>query len=215
MNPQNYNPDGTVKKGRKKWTNSSHYRRMQMEYASLCRRRAAALKQWQEVMANRIVSQCDTIYVEQMNFKALQRKAKTSVVKENGKHSRRKRFGRSLQSRAPAQFCCILERKITALGGRYLEVDTRSFRASQYDHAADTYTKKKLSRRHAIIDGHWVQRDLYSAFLLSNSASDLAHADRERCQKTFDHFLENHDACIAEIRNTKTKIPRSFGFRAA
>ena len=61
MNPQNYNPDGTVKKGRKKWTNSSHYRRMQMEYASLCRRRAAALKQWQEVMANRIVSQCDTI----------------------------------------------------------------------------------------------------------------------------------------------------------
>ena len=52
-------------------------------------------------------------------------------------------------------------------------------------------------------------------FLLSNSASDLAHADRERCQKTFDHFLENHDACIAAIRNTKTKIPRSFGFRAA
>ena len=72
-------------KGRKKWTNSSHYRRMQMEYASLCRRREAAMKQWQEVMANRIVSQCDTIYVEQMNFKALQRKAKTSVVKENGK----------------------------------------------------------------------------------------------------------------------------------
>ena len=215
MNPQNYNPDGTVKKGRKKWTNSSHYRRMQMEYASLCRRRAAALKQWQEVMANRIVSQCDIIYVEQMNFKALQRKAKTSAVKENGKHTRRKRFGKSLQSRAPAQFCCILERKITALGGRYLEVDTRSFRASQYDHTAGTYTKKKLSRRHATIDGHWVQRDLYSAFLLSNSAEDLSHADRDRCIRTFDRFLKNHDVCIASIRNTKTKIPRSFGFQAA
>ena len=98
MNPQNYNPDGTVKKGRKKWTNSSHYRRMQMEYASLCRRRAAALKQWQEVMANRIVSQCDIIYVEQMNFKALQRKAKTSAVKENGKHTRRKRFGKACRA---------------------------------------------------------------------------------------------------------------------
>ena len=215
MNPQNYNPDGTVKKGRKKWTNSSHYRRMQMEYASLCRRRTAALKQWQEAMANRIVRQCDTIYVEQMSFKALQRKAKTSVVKENGKHTRRKRFGRSLQSRAPAQFCCILERKITALGGRYLEVDTRSFRASQYDHAADSYAKKKLSRRHAVIDGHWVQRDLYSAFLLSNSSGDLSHADRERCIRTFEKFLKNQDACIAEIRNTKKKIPRSFGFQAA
>lgn len=178
MNPQNYNPDGTVKKGRKKWVRSSHYSRMQKAYASLCRRRAAALKQWQELTADRIISQCDTLYVEKMNFKGLQRKAKTSKIKENGKHSRRKRYGKSLQSRAPAQFCSILKRKMTALGGQYLEVDTKSFR-------------------------------------LSNSASDLAHADRERCLKTFDHFLENHDACIAEIRNTKTKIPRSFGFRAA
>ena len=35
-----------------------------------------ALKQWQEAMANRIVSQCDTLYVEKMNFKSLQRRAK-------------------------------------------------------------------------------------------------------------------------------------------
>ena len=79
----------------------------------------------------------------------------------------------------------------------------------------DTYTKKKLSRRHNIIDGRWVQRDLYSAFLLSNSAKDLAHADRDRCNETFNLFLKNHDACVAKIRNTKIKIPRSFGFQAA
>ena len=215
MNPQNYNPDGTVKRGRKKWVNSGHYRRMRMEYASLCRKRAAALKQWQEKMANRIINQCETLYVEKMNFKALQKRAKKSVVKENGKHTRRKRFGKSLQTRAPAKFCSILKRKLIAMGGRYLEVDTKSFRASQYNHVTDTYTKKKLSRRHNIINGRWVQRDLYSAFLLSNSAKDLAHADRERCIKTYDQFVKNHDACIEQIRNTKTKIPRSFGFQAA
>ena len=215
MNPQNYNPDGTVKRGRKKWVNSGHYHRMRMEYASLCRKRAAALKQWQEKMANRIISQCDTLYVEKINFKALQKRAKKSVVKENGKHTRRKRFGKSLQTRAPAKFCSILKRKLIAMGGRYLEVDTNSFRASQYNHVTDTYTKKKLSRRHNIINGRWVQRDLYSAFLLSNSAKDLAHADRERCIKTYDQFVKNHDACIEQIRNTKTKIPRSFGFQAA
>ena len=215
MNPQNYNPDGTVRKGRKKWIHSVHYRRMRMEYASLCRKRAAALKQWQEAMANRIVSQCDTLYVEKINFKALQRMAKPSSVKENGKHTRRKRFGKSLQTRAPAQFCRTLKRKLEDLGGQYLEVDTRAFRASQYDHVTDTYTKKKLSRRHNIIDGRWVQRDLYSAFLLSNSAKDLAHADRDRCNEAFNLFLKNHDACVAKIRNTKTKIPRSFGFQAA
>ena len=131
------------------------------------------------------------------------------------RHTRRKRFGKSLQTRAPAQFCRTLKRKLEALGGQYLEVDTRAFRASQYDHVTDTYTKKKLSRRHNIIDGRWVQRDLYSAFLLSNSAEDLAHADRDSCNETFNLFLKNHDACVAKIRNTKTKIPRSFGFQAA
>ena len=43
-NPQNYNVDGTVKKGGKRWHKSKNYRRMEMQYASLCRKRAAALK---------------------------------------------------------------------------------------------------------------------------------------------------------------------------
>lgn len=214
-NPQNYNVDGTVKKGGKRWHKSKNYRRMEMQYASLCRKRAAALKQQQEILANRIVSQCDTLYIEKMNFKGLQRKAKQSKVKENGKYARRKRFGKSLQARAPAQFCGILKRKLETLGGRYLEADTKAFRASQYNHVTNTYIKKKLSRRHNVINGRWIQRDLYSAFLLMNSAETLDHADREHCIKTFDTFLQAHDACINNIRNTKTKIPRSFGFQAA
>ena len=47
------------------------------------------------------------------------------------------------------------------------------------------------------------------------SAKDLAHADRDRCNETFNLFLKNHDACVTKIRKTKTKIPRSFGFQAA
>ena len=215
MNPVYYNPDGTIRKRRKKWAKSKQYRRLEMKYASLCRKRSAALKQWQEAMANRIIAACDTLYTETMNFQALQRRAKHTTRRGNGKYARRKRFGKSLQARAPAQFCGILKRKLESLGGKYLEVDTKAFRASQYNHVTDTYTKKKLSRRHNMVDGHWVQRDLYSAFLLMNSAITLDHSDRDHCNKNFEAFLQAHDACIERIRNTKTKIPYSFGFRAA
>ena len=214
-NPQNYRPDGTVKRGPKTWQYSKTYQKLQMRYGSLCRKRAAALKQEQEILANHIVSQCDTLYVEKMHFKGLQRRARQAKVKENGKYASRKRFGKSLQARAPAQFCGILKRKLEALGGQYLEVDTRTFRASQYDHVTDTYVKKKLSRRHHAINGRWIQRDLYSAFLLMNSADTLDHADRERCFETFDTFLRAHDACISIICNTKKKILRSFGLSTA
>lgn len=41
------------------------------------------------------------------------------------------------------------------------------YRASQYDHTADDYIKKKLSdRMYHLADGTLVQQDWYSSFLL-------------------------------------------------
>ena len=215
INPDNYHPDGTVKRGRKKWHNSNNYRRLRMRYKVLCAKRAATLKQWQYEMANKVISQCDTLYVEKMNFKGLQRRSKETKLRKDGRFARKKRFGRSIQSRAPAQFCTILRRKLETAGGTYHEVNTGIFRASQYNHETDTYHKKKLSKRHNVILGSWVQRDLYSAFLLMNSDDSLEHADRNRCNETFEQFMHAHNACITDIRNSNTKIPRSFGFRVA
>ena len=36
-NPQNYNDDGTVKKGRKTWIYSNHYKKLKTKYSELCR----------------------------------------------------------------------------------------------------------------------------------------------------------------------------------
>ena len=51
-------------------------------------------------------------------------------------------------------------------GGTYIEVPN-NYRASQYDHTADDYIKKKLSDRvYKLHDGTEVQRDWYSSYLL-------------------------------------------------
>ena len=36
-NPQNYNPDGTIKKGKKTWKYSNHYKKLKAKHAELCR----------------------------------------------------------------------------------------------------------------------------------------------------------------------------------
>ena len=178
-------------------------------------KRAAALKQWQEEMANGIISQCDTLYVEKIAFKGLQQRSRKTKTGKDGRPARKKRFGRSIQSRAPAQFCAVLKQKLVAAGGTYHEVNTVTYRASQYNHETDTYRKKKLSDRHCTIHGQWVQRDLYSAFLLMNSDRTIEHADRSRCIAAFEIFLQAHNTCISEIKNSGAEVPRSFGFRAA
>ena len=133
----------------------------------------------------------DIFYIEEMNFKALQKRAKkTEVSEKTGKYKKKKRFGKTIARRSPAAFVSILSRKVTALGGTFIKVKTSSFKASQYDHKADKCKKKELKERwHIFDDGTKVQRDLYSAFLLMNSDLLGLKSDRATCFNTFEQFL--------------------------
>ena len=221
-NPKNYNADGTIKEGRKTWTYSENYKRIRRKSASLQRKRAASLKQAQESYANSLLSEGNEFYIEKMNFKALQkRKKKKDTVKGTNTNSReksKKRFGRSIELRAPAQLVAILKRKAEAAGCTFVKVNTQTFKASQYNHVTDTFIKKKLSRRHNTINGIWVQRDVYSAFLLKNSEPDYKHTNRNLCIQNYDDFKILHDECIENIKaaykQQNRTMPRSFGIAA-
>ena len=209
-NPGNFNDDGTIKKGRHKWVYSKSYRKVRMQLKALYRKKAAYTKQSHEILANEIISYGNCFYVEYMNFKALQKRSKKTEKNSAGKFKKKKRFGKSLNNRAPSMLISIIERKLKYHGIELKKVDTKSFKASQYNHIEDTYTPKKLYERHAIIDNHWIQRDLYSSFLLMNSNDDLLTTNRNKCLETFDRFLELHNIYIAENRNKKH--PECFGF---
>ena len=131
---------------------------------------------------------------------------------KNNRFKRKKRFGKTLQSRAPAQLVSIIDRKLHYMGLEIHKVDTKSFKASQYNHIDDTYKKKTLGQRETIIGQDKIQRDLYSAFLLMNSLPDLTKTDRDKCIKTYNNFKTLHDKCIEEIKQTTSKRLSSFGF---
>ena len=75
-NPKNYNDDGTVKKGSKRWIYSNRYIKLKQKRKDLYRKLASKRKEYQEILANKIISLGVDIKVETMRFNALQKRAK-------------------------------------------------------------------------------------------------------------------------------------------
>ncbi|SDN85777.1 hypothetical protein [Bacillus sp. OK048] len=210
-NPLNFDEAGRVRKGKKRWEFSKNYKKLKAQLKELYRKLALYRKFSHQYEANRMVMLGDTFYIEEMNFKALQKRTKkTEVSEKTGKYKKKKRFGKTISRRSPAAFVSILSKKVIALGGTFIKVKTSSFKASQYDHKADKCKKKELKERwHIFNDGTKVQRDLYSAFLLMNSDLLGLKSDRISCLNTFEQFLKYHKEEINKIENENEVILNS------
>ena len=137
---------------------------------------------------------------------------KDGSTKKVFKYKKKRRFGHSINTRAPAELVNILIRKCRQYGLSYYEVDPWKYKASQYDHSTDKYTKCTLNDREKIINGQKVQRDLYSAFLILNSNETFDHPDREQCNNTFDRFVEIMNDEIQKMKANGISRKACFGF---
>lgn len=201
-NPDNYNEDGTIKRGRHTWNISNRCRKLLDKRKELYRRNAAIRREKHGRLANRIVSLGTDVRVETMRVSALARKSKKlSVNKTNGHIRSRKRFGKTIMSRAPAMLIDMVDRKFGYIGRSVKCIDTVAVKASQYDHQSGCCKKKLLSERwHTFGDGTKVQRDLYSAFLIKNTTDRLNKVDRSKCGRTFNRFKKLHDEEVALLK---------------
>ncbi len=203
-NPKNYNDDGTVKKGSKRWIYSNRYIKLKQKRKDLYRKLASKRKEYQEILANKIISLGVDIKVETMRFNALQKRAKeTTINKKNGKINKKKRFGKSLINNSPSQLLTIIDRKLHYVGCYLKKIDTFEVKASQFNHKTKNCIKKKLSQRWNVIDDIKIQRDLYSAFLIQNVSDDLKSVDTDLCDKKYDKFVNLHNIEINKLKEIK------------
>lgn len=139
----------------------------------------------------------------------MKRAKKTTVNEKTGKINRKKRFGRSIKNRCPGYFQAKAQHLFESTGSSYIEV-LNNYRASQYDHTADDYIKKKLSQRmFKLADGTEVQRDWYSSFLLYCFDFATKNIDKEKINHEFEKHLLREKALIEEIKAKKIKVMNS------
>lgn len=221
-NPEYFNSNGTIKRlkrenGRKqirKWQYSNHYLKLRFKLRDLHRKIAAVRKTEHNILANELLAHGNIFYVEDMNYKALQKRSKDTKVnaKTDRIHSK-KRFGKSLGRCAPAAFLATLEQKAKRYNGQVVRVSTFATKASQFDHTDECYTKKKLSERFAkLSDGTVVQRDLYSAFLLTHLNKNLVTYNKQSIKKDFPQFLTLHEQTKKRLQSSHDWLPASVGF---
>lgn len=214
MNPQNYNEDGTIKKGiRLKWICSSNYIKTLYKIKSLYTLKQTKRKQYHGKLTNKFLAEGDIVYVENMNFNALKaRSKKTTINEKTGRYNSKSRFGKQVQNFAPYAFLEVYNRKLGYIDKTLHYVNTRTFKASQLNHMTGVYTKKKLSQRWNYILNIKIQRDLYSAFLLQNSNDDLNTSNIDMCKYKFLNFIVLHCNEIDRIKKLNVKNLSSFGF---
>lgn len=212
MNPDNYNEDGTVKRGRLKWKRSKHCIAMESRRKELYRKSAWNRHCSHNQLANHIVSLGTEIRVEEMRIAALAKRSfKISKNKKNGRIRSKKCYGKTILNRAPASLIEAIDQKLHYIGTSVQKVDTAQVRASQYDHMLDTYKKKQLSDRwHVFWDGSKVQRDLYSAFLIYCTSDTLDQIDRDLCILNFLRFKQLHDQEILRLQTEDNKTLRWY-----
>ena len=207
-NPSCYDADGTIRKGRKRWVKSKRYVRLVGEYHELCRKNAENRKYANNETANRLRSHGDVLVTENVSVVAWAKKAKPSVVVDDDgrqRHKRRKRYGKSVQSRCPGGFLATCKRKF----GSWYYVDL-IFRASQYDHMTGEYEKKPLGQRtHRFPDGRGSPRDLYSAFLLEHADAGCHSPDQDACATDFEAFYEASQKMIRSMRAAGIRVLNS------
>lgn len=200
MNPDNFNTDGTVKKGVKRWAKSGHYERRQHRLANLERCLAEARKRDHGELVNKILGLGNVIQTEKLSYKGFQ-----------------KNFGRSAKVRAPGMFVSLLTRKAESAGGKVVELNTRALAMSQYDHQTGVRTKKPLSQRwHKLVASNTlVQRDCYSAFL-AKSVIENQHKPTQLIENwaTAEPLLRRAGLCVEQSESGERLRAPTVEFKA-
>lgn len=222
-NPECYDDEGVHIKGMRIQYSES-MKRSKMRLRTAYRKQRVYVGQSNNKLANEWLGASGSVVkIETMNYKDLQKRSskterqdKKSVVTDRTgrkrsirKFKRRKRFGGSILKHAPSGFLSTIKRKVTATCGVVADVSASKLKASQYDHASDSYEKVSLSDREKMIDGHMVQRDCYSSFIIFH-ATDENKPDREGCLNGFEKFLVCQDELIKEMIHDNFSNP-NFG----
>jgi len=164
-NPQNYEANGTVKKGKKEWNNSKGYEQTRVDLAEINRKLAEYRESLHGRLINHIFSLGNVVNLEKLSYRGFQ-----------------KMYGRSVGKRAPGKIVSMLKRKAVSAGVSVNEFPTRTTKLSQVCLCGEVKKKPLSERWHICECGVVAQRDLFAAFLAAcvegkQLNADLANSD--------------------------------------
>ena len=116
-NPENFNEDGTCKKGPLKWNDSKNYLKLKARRAEIYRSMQVRRKISHECLVNEMLAEGTDITIKQLSYKEQQKRSEVDEINpKTGQPKSKGRQGKNIGNRAPAEFISILERKLGYIG---------------------------------------------------------------------------------------------------
>lgn len=201
-NPNNYNQDGTISSGKHQWYKSKNYIKLQNKLKDEYRKLSVKRRQSHERLANEIISKGTDIRVENMNYRALQKRSKITTHKKDGRTNSKKRYGKAIRNRAPSMLLSIIDRKLKYKNLELKKINIFKVKASQYNPIDGSYTQKELKERMIQLEEKIiVQRDLLSAYIIAHTNDDLETINTTTSYDDFTLFKQLQDQEIQRLRN--------------
>lgn len=180
--PENYLPDGRMKKGSSKWEFSKKYAACREAYRELGRLQKIYQKEaWQSVIRE-ILPLGQTFYVEKLDYKNIRRR------------DGRVRLGGTIERTALAAFLQELQWKMMQNNRRLVYIDPVKAAVGSKNHI--TNRKEKISHKNNFreIGGYLLDKHIYSAFLMKFADETTGEIKVEECREAFGHFLDLYES---------------------
>ena len=205
--PEAYNENGTRKKNVRFKPLSKRARRLAVRRQTAYRKLTEARRKLQGELVNRIVSESSVIKIEDLDVKSLmKRKRETRIIPKTGRPFSKKRYGKAVFKAAPGYFRSALIQRAISTGCKVDIISPKKTKPSQYNHITGEFNKKELKIRiynltDEITD---VQRDLYSAFLITHIENDEYLT--EKLEENFNVFYANMKEQLHKLRQKPTRL---------
>ena len=206
-NPEAYNKNGTIKKDVHFKPLSKRAKRLAIRRQTAYRKLTEERRKIQGELVNHIVSQSSVIKIEDLDVKSLQkRKRETRINPKTGRPFSKKRYGKAVFKAAPGYFRDLLLQRANSTGCKVDIISPKKTKPSQYNHITGEFNKKELKTRiynltDEITD---VQRDLYSAFLITHIENDKYLT--EQLEENFDNFYKNMKEQLRILREKPSRL---------
>ena len=206
-NPEAYNKNGTIKKDVRFKPLSKRAKRLVIRRQTAYRKLTEERRKRQGELVNLIVSQSSVIKIEDLDVKSLQkRKRETRINPKTGRPFSKKRYGKAVFKAAPGYFRTLLLHRANSTGCKVDIISPKKTKPSQYNHITGEFNKKELKTRiynltDEITD---VQRDLYSAFLITHIENDKYLT--EQLEENFDNFYKNMKKQLHILRQKPSRL---------
>ena len=206
-NPEAFNEDGTRKKDVRFKPLSKRAKRLIIRRQTAYRKLTENRKKIQGELVNHIVSQSSVIKIEDLDVKNLQkRKRETRINPKTGRPFSKKRYGKTIFKAAPGYFRTLLLHRANSTGCEVDIISPKKTKPSQYNHITGEFEKKELKTRiynltDEITD---IQRDLYSAFLISHIENDKYLT--EQLEENFENFYKKMKEQLCILRQKPSRL---------